>query len=765
MPAPNFKLLQMLIENASPRARKLAYPQGGEPRRIGVSEGQQKFKGNVLLGKNNVADPAFVAYLQQAIDKLPQSADKIQSQKLVDSIAANATFSGAIRPIPGEESATYARKTGKDWKQVERNVAGGKGFYIYPENSKKAADLGKKNFVSAREVLDFQRNAINKLHIEGKGPPLREMANMASGKVGRIQLTPEHVDQMARDLKKSRGLEESFWPESESLFNTEKPQETLDRMRIERTGETDTQPPVVTQRSRDEIMADTKTTIKEPSSFDPKRKNTSNNVLEQVATTLPGFKFTAGQGNTGLLHVTWDGQPEIPLKEAINNPKYKIPLETKQQLSTLSKSLAPLRGEPDGSGGYNPLPEPNMHEASASQAKALVEGKKQIEDPDNPSGLQITSEEERQQSLEENKSSQDLAEIRNKKKKKRFESKPLKLASDKQVQLLKSQLAKLGDSSLQGEAKELMSRVGGLPSTAVSNLIDRIKQEQKGPDALPQDLKPAQLKFTGARRATAERTLLSSMDKISKGKVSNFGNQISKLLDSFQGNIGSVEADAQLVERFMTGLTPEKQSIVAERLMKHPGGGGILRELSKEFTTKENGIGISVPVSKPQPERVSPPGRGANQTRFIYEGNDLTQDVTPQIPSTEKISYPKAKDPRLGPKPLPKLKNKTIREFSPTSDKKNPLIKLLKIKKESLPPSGIFQESGGELKGSKAQTPSESWFQRIRAKLNDFIRVQPRTSRTQQTEYSKEEFEKLVASLQDMDMRISQWAARDRPPR
>lgn len=769
MPAPNFKLLEMLIKGASPRARELAYPQGGEPRRIGVSEGQQKFKGNVLLGKNNVGDPAFVAYLQQAIDKLPQSADKIQAQKLVDSIAANATFSGAIRTIPGEESATYARKTGKDWKQVERNVAGGKGFYIYPEHSKKAADLGKKNFVSAREVLDFQREAINKLHIEGKGPPLREMANMASGKVGRIQLTPEHVEQMARDLKKSRGLEELFWPESESLFNTEKPQEVLDRMRIERTGETDTQPPVVTQRSRDEIMADTNTTVEQPSSFDPNRKNTSN-VLDEVATTLPGFRFTAGQGNTGLLHVTWDGQPEIPLKEAISNPKYKIPLETKRQLSALSKSLAPLRGEPDGSGGYIPLPEPNMHEASASQAKALIEGKKQIEDPDNPSGLQITSEEERQQSLEENKSSQDLAEIRNKKKKKRFESKPPKPASAKQIAKLKFELEKLGDSSLQGEAQELMSRVGELPSTEVGNLIDRIKQEQLGPDAPPRDLKTAQLKFTGAKRATAERTLLSSMDKISKGKVSNFGNQISKLFDSFQGNIGSVEADAQLVEKFMAGLTPEKQSIVAERLMKHPGGEGILRELSKEFTTKENGIGISVPVSKPQPEKVSPPGRGKNQTRFIYEYNDPNQDVFPQIPSTEKISYPKAKDPRFGPKPFIESKNEPIRKFNKLyrNQPLQQLLELLKTKKttnETLPSSGIYQESSGELKGAKPKTPSEDWFDRIRAKLNDFIRLQPRTSRTQQTGYSKEEFEKLVASLQDMDKRIAQWAARDRPPR
>lgn len=791
MPAPNFKLLESLLAKI-PKAKQQFEPQAGQPRRIGVSRGQQKFEGDVLLGKNNVGDEAFAARLQQEVNKMPAGQQKLEAQRLVDSIFANREFSSAVRTNPEETFAetsgtgaltrgvskkpildpSYLRAkpntnpTESNWEVVTRSpqgrdVAGQEGTYIFPEGSKRALDLGKQNFVTAREVLNLQKAAIEQLHNQGKGPSFVEFSRMAGFQQNRIQVTPEIPLVMEQLLKAHRGI-----PQDEKIFGTEQPQEVLDRMSMNRTGETETQPAVVANRDRDEIMADTKTTIKEPSSFDPKRKNTSNNVLEQVATTLPGFKFTAGQGNTGLLHVTWDGQPEIPLKEAISNPKYKIPTETKQQLATLSKSLAPLRGEPDGSGGYNPLPEPNMHEASASQAKALVEGKKQIEDPDNPSGLAIVSEEERNQIRDENKSPRDAEEIRNKiKKKKRYESTPPKLAPKELIAELKSEFDSLGDSSLRKEVQELMSRVGGVPSNAVNNLIYRIKQEKLGPDAPPRNLDKAQLKFTGGRRAAAEKTLLSSMDKISKGKVSNFGNEISKLLDSFQGNIGSVEADAQLVEKFMVGLTPEKQSIVAERLMKHPGGEGILRELSKEFTTKQNGIGISVPVSKPQPERVSPPGRGSNQTRFIYEGNDLTQDVTPQIPSTEKISYPKAKDPRLGPKPLPKLESKTTREFSPTSDKKNPLIKLLKIKKESLPPSGIFQESGGELKGSKVQTPSESWFQRIRAKLNDFIRVQPRTSRTQQTEYSKEEFEKLVASLKDMDTRIGQWAARDRPPR
>lgn len=791
MPPPNFKILESLLARA-PKAREQFEPQAGQPRRIGVSKGQQKFEGNVLLGKNNVGDEAFAARLQQEVNKMPAGIEKLEAQRLVDSIFANREFSSAVRTNPEEAFAetsgtgaltrgvskkpiqdpSYLRAkpgtgpTESNWEIVKRSpegidVAGKEGFYIFPEGSKRATDLGKQNFVTAREVLNLQRMAIEQLHNQGKGPSLVEFSRMAKFQMNRAQLTPAHVAIMEQLLKGHRGI-----PQNEKIFGTEQPQEVLDRMRLNRTGETETQPPIVASKDRDEIMADTKTTIAQKSSFDPNRKDTSN-VLEQVATTLPGFKFTAGQGNTGLLHVTWDGQPEIPLKEAISNPKYKIPTETKQQLATLSKSLAPLRGEPDGSGGYIPLPEPNMHEASASQAKALIENKKQIEDPDNPSGLQITNEEERQQSLEENKSSQDLAEIRNKKKKKRYESTPPKLASAKQIAKLKFELEKLGDSSLQGEAQELMSRVGGLPSTEVGNLIDRIKQEQLGPDASPRDLTTAQLKFTGAKRATAERTLLSSMDKISKGKVSNFGNEISKLLDSFQGNIGSVEADAQLVEKFMAGLTPEKQSIVAERLMKHPGGEGILRELSKEFTTKQDGIGISVPVSKPQAERVSPPGRGANQTRFIYEGNEPIQDVTPQISKAQEINYPKAKDPRLGPKPSTKLKNKATREFSFTP-KENPLLKLIKtkkIKEETLPPSGIFQESGGELKGSKVQTPSESWFQRIRAKLNDFIRLQPRTSRTQQTEYSKEDFEKLVASLKDIDMRIAQWAARDRPPR
>ena len=940
MPAPNFKLLESLLAKI-PKAKQQFEPQAGQPRRIGVSRGQQKFEGDVLLGKNNVGDEAFAARLQQEVNKMPAGQQKLEAQRLVDSIFANREFSSAVRTNPEETFAetsgtgaltrgvpkkpildpSYLRAkpntnpTESNWEVVTRSpqgrdAAGQEGTYIFPEGSKRALDLGKQNFVTAREVLNLQKAAIEQLHNQGKGPSFVEFSRMAGFQQNRIQVTPEIPLVMEQLLKAHRGI-----PQDEKIFGTEQPQEVLDRMRMNRTGETETQPAVVANRDRDEIMADTKTTIKEPSSFDPKRKNTSNNVLEQVATTLPGFKFTAGQGNTGLLHVTWDGQPEIPLKEAISNPKYKIPTETKQQLATLSKSLAPLRGEPDGSGGYNPLPEPNMHEASASQAKALLEGKKQIEDPDNPSGLAIVSEEERKQIRDENKSPRDAEEIRNKiKKKKRYESTPPKLAPKELIAELKSEFDSLGDSSLRGEVQELMSRVGGVPSNAVNNLIYRIKQEKLGPDAPPRNLDKAQLKFTGGKRAAAEKTLLSSMDKISKGKVSNFGNEISKLLDSFEGLAAT---DVKKVENFMAGLTPEKQSIVAERLMKHPGGDAILTELSKKFNAERDAASVRQDVEEPtektlstkKPSRSSkmsetrarflsptlkdilsqlprvgisdkgrlqndPPfkvksdvpkgtnpllqltnrgaplpildrtfvfgsnpqgrhGAGAakiavNQFEAIYgQGEGLqgssyalpTKDLrvtkdngfksipTDQIIQSIKKLYATARDNPTktfsiaykntdtkslngytGLEMLDMFKNagaipeniQFSQEWMNTGQisssnkgyvgnitpSKTTLRNRKKVKElEALPSSGIFQESGGELKGSKAQTPSESWFQRIRAKLNDFIRVQPRTSRTQQTEYSKEEFEKLVASLKDMDTRIGQWAARDRPPR
>ena len=939
MPAPNFKILESLLAK-SPKAKQQFEPQAGQPRRIGVSKGQQKFEGDVLLGKNNVGDEAFAARLQQEVDKMPAGTEKLEAQRLVDSIFANREFSSAVRTNPEETFAetsgtgaltrgvskkpildpSYLRAkpdtgpTESRWEVVTRSpqgrdVAGQEGTYIFPEGSKRALDLGKQNFVTAREVLNLQRMAIEQLHNQGKGPSFVEFSRMAGFQQNRIQVTPEIPLVMEQLLKAHRGI-----PQNEKIFGTEKPQEVLDRMRMNRTGETETQPAVVANRDRDEIMADTKTTIKEPSSFDPKRKNTSN-VLEQIATTLPGFKFTAGQGNTGLLHVTWDGQPEIPLKEAISNPKYKIPTETKQQLATLSKSLAPLRGEPDGSGGYNPLPEPNMHEASASQAKALVEGKKQIEDPDNPSGLAIVSEEERIQIRDENKSPRDAEEIRNKKKKKqRYQSTPPKLAPKELIAELKSEFDSLGDSSLREEVRELMSRVGGVPSNAVNNLIYRIKQEKLGPDAPPRDLDKAQLKFTGGKRATAERTLLSSMDKISKGKVSNFGNEISKLLDSFEGLAAT---DVKKVENFMAGLTPEKQSIVAERLMKHPGGDAILRDLSVKERVKRYLVSDRQDVKEPTEEILSTekPSRSSamskTRARFLKPTLENILSQLPRVgisdkgrlqndpPFKIKSDAPKGKNPLLQltnrGAPLPILDRTfvfgsnpqgrhgagaakiAVNQFGaiygqgeglqgsayalPTKDlrvikdngfksiptdqiiqsirklyatardnptktfsiaykntdtkslngytglemldmfknagaipeniqfskewmdtgqissknkgyvgnitpSKTTLRNRKKVKKlETLPPSGVFQESGGELKGSKVQTPSESWFQRIRAKLNDFIRLQPRTSRTQQTEYSKEEFEKLVASLQDMDKRIAQWAARDRPPR
>lgn len=781
MPAPNFKILESLLARA-PKAKQQFEPQAGQPRRIGVSKGQQKFEGDVLLGKNNVGDEAFAARLQQEVDKMPAGTEKLEAQRLVDSIFANREFSSAVRTNPEETFAetsgtgaltrgvskkpiqdpSYLRAkpgtspTESNWEVVKRSpegkdVAGKEGFYIFPEGSKRATDLGKQNFVTAREVLNLQRAAIEQLASQGKGPPFVEFSRMAKFQMNRAQLTPEHVAVMEQLLKGHRGI-----PQNEKIFGTEQPQEVLDRMRLNRTGETETQPPVVASRDRDEIMADTNTTIEQPSSFDPKRKNTSN-VLDEVATTLPGFKFTAGQGNTGLLHVTWDGQPEIPLKEAISNPKYKIPLETKRQLATLSKSLAPLRGEPDGSGGYNPLPEPNMHEASASQAKALVEGKKQIEDPDNPSGLAIVSEEERIQIRDENKSPRDAEEIRNKKKKKqRYQSNPPKLASKAQIAKLKSEFDSLGDSSLRGEVEELLSRVGGVPTTAVSNLIDRIKQEKLGPDAPPRDLKPAQLKFTGGKRATAERTLLSSMDKISKGKVSNFGNEISKLLDSFEGLAAT---DVKKVENFMAGLTPEKQSIVAERLMKHPGGDAILTELSKKFNTEREAVS----------KREDVPGG------FDAPGKE------PGLPSTDKIArrrQPVSPAEGLAPKLL-----KTILEQERTKSKSfaPPVMPIGSSAKRSLKDPnllvrGSFNVDRGQLPKrnplfqlpKKEQIPvqTQSWWNRIRNKLNDYLRIQlPRSPQTKQTSYSKKEFEKLVASLQDMDMRIAQWAARDRPPR
>jgi len=816
MPAPNFKILESLLARV-PKAKQQFEPQAGQPRRIGVSKGQQKFEGNVLLGKNNVGDEAFAARLQQEVNKMPAGTEKLEAQRLVDSIFANREFSSAVRTNPEEAFAetsgtgaltrsvskkpildpSYLRAkpdtgpTESRWEVVARSpqgrdVAGKEGFYIFPEGSKRALDLGKQNFVTAREVLNLQRMAIEQLHNQGKGPSLVEFSRMAKFQMNRAQLTPAHVAIMEQLLKGHRGI-----PQNEKIFGTEQPQEVLDRMRLNRTGETETQPPIVASRDRDEIMADTKTTIAQKSSFDPNRKDTSN-VLEQVATTLPGFKFTAGQGNTGLLHVTWDGQPEIPLKEAISNPKYGIPTETKQQLAALSKSLAPLRGEPDGSGGYIPLPEPNMHEASASQAKAILEGKKQIEDPDNPSGLQITSEEERQQSLEENKSSQDLAEIRNKKKKKRFDSTPPKPASAAQLKLLRAEVKKLDpNSSLYKEAQNLMSfrdasiapsprfslgRVGEISATQVGNLIDKIKQEQLGPDAPPRDLKPAQLKFTGAKRATAERTLLSSMDKISKGKVSNFGNEISKLLDSFQGNIGSVEADAQLVEKFMVGLTPEKQSIVAERLAKDPNGVGVLRELSKKFNTERDAASVRQDVEEPTKETLSTkkPSRSSKMSearaRFLK-------------PTLENIA---SQLPRVGISDQGRLQNdppfkRKLDVPETTGSKTTPVMPVASYAKRSLnDPNllvrGSFNADRGQLpkrnplfqlfKEEQIPAQTQSWWNRIRNKLNDYLRVQlPRSPQTKQTSYSKKEFEKLVANLQDMDMRIAQWAARDRPPR
>ena len=88
-----------------------------------------------------------------------------------------------------------------------------------------------------------------------------------------------------------------------------------------------------------------------------------------------------------------------------------------------------------------------------------------------------------------------------------------------------------------------------------------------------------------------------------------------------------------------------------------------------------------------------------------------------------------------------------------------------------MPSSGIYQESGGEIKVAKPKTPSEDWFDRIRAKLNDFIRLPEQTTKKVVAKgYGKgrrgpKAFEDLVARIKDMELRQKQWAARDRPPR